>query len=276
MIRTIREEPFGKVRLRLLRKGDLYHGIVIANGKASQPIEGDDPEELWAELKRRAGAHNPGYVGFDGAKARFLRHFPAGFRDPHYRAMERDYKLAAAEKLRTTLPLEAAVEANGAGGAALAVFRATNLLSPFEQTRLQAALRGPNADEFIRAAAAFTMGEIKPGLARMAQALKPDDVAKWTVVTYLPFLWRPEEHMFLKPEVTRDYAERVGHPFAHEYRSELTEATYRSLLDLARETRDEISDLEPVDSIDIQSFIWVVGKYDEPGAAPDGSEPAAA
>lgn len=275
-MKTIREEPFGNVRLRLLRKDDVYLGIVIANGKASQPIDGDDPEELWAELKRRAGAHSPGYVGFDGAKARFLRHFPAGFRDPHYRAMERDYKLAAAEKLRTTMPLEAAVEANGAGGAALAVFRATNLLSPFEQTRLQAALRGPNADEFIRAVAAFTLGETRSGLVRMAQALKPDDIAKWTVVTYLPFLWRPEEHMFLKPEATRDFADRVGHPFAHEYTSELTEATYHSLLDLSRETREQILDLEPADSIDIQSFIWVVGKYDEPEAAPDGSEPTTA
>lgn len=58
-------------------------------------------------MKRRAGAHNPGYVGFDGAKARFLRHFPAGFSDPGYFAGERGYKLDAAKKLDATLPLEA-------------------------------------------------------------------------------------------------------------------------------------------------------------------------
>jgi DNA-binding PadR family transcriptional regulator len=126
-------------------------------------------------------------------------------------------------------------------------------------TRFETVIK--NADEFIRAAAAFTLGDVKAGLVRMAQALKPDDVAKWTVVTYLPFLWRPEEHMFLKPEVTKDYADRVGHPFLHEYTPELTEATYRSLLDLVRETREQITDLEPADSIDIQSFIWVVGRY---------------
>ena len=95
----------------------------------------------------------------------------------------------------------------------------------------------------------------------MGRALKPDDVAKWPAVTYLPYLWRPEEHMFLKPEVTKEFAVRVGHPFAHEYTSELTAETYRSLLDLARETGEEVADLEPRDSIDIQSFIWVVGKY---------------
>jgi len=39
--------------------------------------------------------------------------------------------------------------------------------------------------------------------------LKPKDAAKWTVVTYLPFLWRPDTHMLLKPMVTTDFAERV-------------------------------------------------------------------
>ena len=81
-MKTIREEPFGKVRLRLLEKGDAYVGIVISKGKVSAPIEGDDPEELWAQLRRSAGTHEAGYVGYDGAKARFLEHYPAGFSDP--------------------------------------------------------------------------------------------------------------------------------------------------------------------------------------------------
>ena len=40
----------------------------------------------------------------------------------------------------------------------------------------------------------------------MAQALKPQDSDKWTVVSYLPYLWRPDMHMFLKPEATKDFA----------------------------------------------------------------------
>jgi hypothetical protein len=50
----------------------------------------------------------------------------------------------------------------------------------------------------------------------MEHALRPHESAKWTVVT-LPFLWQPEKHMFLKPEVTKDYAARVGHRFADDY-----------------------------------------------------------
>ena len=95
----------------------------------------------------------------------------------------------------------------------------------------------------------------------MIAVLKPFGIAKWTVLTYLPYLWKPEAHMFLKPEVTREYAERVGHPFQFAYAPEPTPAVYASLLDLAQTTRREVAELEPADMIDVQSFIWTVGKY---------------
>jgi len=147
------------------------------------------------------------------------------------------------------------------GEAVLAVFRATNLLSPFEKTRLQEVLRGRSADPFIRAAARFTLNPTTAALLDMERALKPHDAAKWTVVTYLPFLWRPEAHMFLKPEVTKDFAARVGHRFASDYEPRLRLDVYQSLLDLASETEQELADLDPRDRIDVQSFIWVVGDY---------------
>ena len=60
----------------------------------------------------------------------------------------------------------------------------------------------------------------------MERALKPHDSAKWTVATYLPFLWQPEKHMFLKPEVTKDFAARVGHRFATDYEARLDFSVY--------------------------------------------------
>ena len=97
----------------------------------------------------------------------------------------------------------------------------------------------------------------------MEVALKPDDVAKWTAATYLPFLWRPDEHMFLKPEVTKDFAQRVGYPFSADYMPQLKPAVYSALLDLTERTALELHELAPRDNVDIQSFIWVAGKYSE-------------
>jgi hypothetical protein len=55
----------------------------------------------------------------------------------------------------------------------------------------------------------------------MQQALKLHAIAKWIAVTYLPLLWRPDAHMFLKPKVTTDFASRVGHRLANDYAPQL-------------------------------------------------------
>jgi hypothetical protein len=141
--------------------------------------------------------------------------------------------------------------------------RARNLLYPVEKTRLQNLLRGPEADKFVRAAAAFANETSANSLRDMESTLKPHENAKWTVVTYLPYLWRPDHHMFLKPEVTKDFAARVGHPFASQYEARLDFSVYRSLLDLVRKTEEALTPLKPRDRIDIQSFIWIVGDYRE-------------
>ena len=69
--------------------------------------------------------------------------------------------------------------------------------------------------------------------------------------------------MFLKPEVTKDFSTRVGHPFASEYQPALSMEVYVSLLDMVAEAELELADMNPRDRIDIQSFVWVVGDYQE-------------
>jgi len=263
-MKTIRDTKVGKNTLRLVQTKAGYVGVIINERGEMQKFEGDEPDDVWRRLHDEVGKANPRYFGFDGALARFTHFFPSGFNDAAYADRERDYKLAAKAKLDASAPLDRALAETGFGEAALASFRSTNLLSPFEKTRLQSVLRGPKADAFIHGTARFAMGDTKQGLAEMAAALQAEDAAKWTVVTYLPYLWRPDEHMFLKPEATKDFAERVGHRFARDYEARLDIDVYESLLDLTRETEKEIASLEPRDRIDVQSFIWVVGSYDDP------------
>jgi len=260
MREKIREANVGDVLLRLFKENGVYKGAVIL-GTAVKVVEGSDADDVWRRMHDEVGKSNPKYVGFDGARNRFLHFFPNGFQSAGYAERERDYKVAAKSKLDSTAPVEEAATGSGFGEAILAIYRATNLLSPFEKTRMQDVLRGPNADPFIQAAARFTLGEGKPALLDMERALKPHDNAKWTVVTYLPFLWQPDDHMYLKPEVTKDFAERVGHRLASDYEARLNIDVYDSLLDLTAKTASELADLKPQDRIDVQSFIWVVGNY---------------
>jgi hypothetical protein len=261
--KTIKEETEGKTRLRLVDTGKHFVGLAIVNGATVLTVEDETADGAWQRLHNELGRANPKYIGFAGAQNRFLHFFPNGFHSQGYDNDERGYKVAAKLKLEEMVPLAGAAAGSGFGEAVLSVFRATNLLSPFEKSRLQDVLRGPSADSFIRGAARFTLGDTKVALLDMRQALKPHDAAKWTVVTYLPFLWRPEAHMFLKPEVTKDFAARVGHRFASDYESGLQIDVYESLLDLVSETEGELAELEPRDRIDVQSFIWVVGSYKE-------------
>lgn len=256
---TIRTGKLGKRDLRLVRKDGRFFGM--ADGKLC--AEGDSADDVWRRLHDDAGKGDPRYFGFDGARARFLRLMPDGFRSGKFAAMERDYKVAAKAKLDGTVPLDQAVDGAGFGERVLSVYRATNLLSPYEKTRMQGVLRGQQGDAFVRAAARFTLDPCKTHLRDMEAALRPEDNAKWTVVTYLPFLWAPETHMFLKPEVTKDFAARVGHRFASDYEARLDLSVYDSLLDLAATTDRELAALAPRDRIDTQSFIWIVGHYRE-------------
>ncbi len=147
---TIRIGKLGEKTLRLVRKGSQFYGL--ANGEVC--TEGSDADDVWRRLYDDAGKSDPRYFGYDGACARFLQFFPNGFDSEGFASKERTDKLALKEKLDSTAPLDQALEAERLGEAVLAVYR-SNLLSPFEQMRMQAFLRGPHADSFIRAAARF-------------------------------------------------------------------------------------------------------------------------
>ncbi|MGZ0071988.1 hypothetical protein ACT9ST_09815 [Sphingobium limneticum] len=259
------EQKYGQATLKWqLAKGGGFAGAVILGGKRVALIEDADEEKLLARLRNEAGRLHPDYVGFDGAMRRYLRFFPGGLYSAANASSERGYKERAAERLRASLSIEKALDADVEDATALAKAGIqTNMLSPFEAARFRDTLQGETGGRFLRGAAAFATGDYDAGALAMAAAVQPHGRISWPILTYLPFLWDYERHMFLKPTVTADFADRVGHDFHHAYSPEPNAETYRSLLDLVDTTRSAIASLQPRDNIDIQSFIWVVGEYRE-------------
>jgi hypothetical protein len=259
------EERMGKAILRWQpAKDGGFVGTVILDGKRITPIQDDVEERLIARLRNEAGKLHPDYVGFDGAKERFLYFFPEGFSSRSSVDEERTYKETAATRLRSALSVEQAAHASDADGARVASSSIqTNMLSLFEAARLNDTLKGKTGGQFLRGAAKFLQGDYQAGIDSMSAAVHPHGRVSWPIITYLPFLWDYDRHMFLKPTVTIDFSERVGHNFQHHYEPEPNPKTYLSLLDLVLTTRSAIETLAPHDNIDIQSFIWVVGEYRE-------------
>lgn len=256
------EEKVGKTLIRLQSAKDGgFAGTTIRDGTRGEVLSDDDRDRLLTRLRNEAGKLEPGNFGMSAAIERFLKFMPGGFAGQRIQK-ERVYKLKASQALNAILPAEQAMSATRAN--ADAVRKAPvwiNILSPYESMHLKETIEGPQGPSFLAAAARFALGEPDAGIVGMRKAMVGHGAFTWPILTYFPYLWDPEHHMFMKPTVTRDFAERVGHPFQYSYDPVATSAVYEALLELTSDTREALRKLAPADNIDVQSFIWVVGGY---------------
>lgn len=147
----------------------------------------------------------------------------------------------------------------------------TNLLYSFEKMALRDAVRmSDGAETFARGLYELLHGRggAQTRFERWCEAVaalprRQTRVLTWPLVTVFGFIARPDEQIFLKPNVTREAARQYGVPF--DYVSRPNWATYESLLRFADRVASDNADLRPRDMIDLQSFIWVQGsgEYDE-------------
>lgn len=208
----------------------------------------------------------------------FLRHFPGGFQDETYLAWERDYKWATHKRWVAALGstefsrLFKAGEYREIAARAVRVEQQSrhSMIFSFEKMALRDAVKpADGARRFARGLFQYLHGT-GSAEGRFAAWVDVVDslprtqtrVLTWPLVTVFGFIAKPRAHLFLKPAVTRLAAEAYGFDFT--YASRPNWATYRSLLDFARQVRADIQDLGPRDMIDVQSFLWVLGsaEYD--------------
>ncbi|MCK9263769.1 MAG: DUF3553 domain-containing protein [Deltaproteobacteria bacterium] len=213
-----------------------------------------------------------GHRSLPDARLDFLKLFPDGFEDDGYLIEERNYKVAARELLLELLNEQAFRELlenrnfDEIVRRALQVANKTNLIFPNEKMGLKDGLKTP-AHVQLFAERLFDLlygdGEFRKRFEGFAACLQEIEAAKWTTMTYFPFLAFPEEHMFLKPEVTKHAAALTKAEL--NYRSDLNWLTYSCLLDFAKYLKDELvaMEMKPRDMIDVQSFMWCItpGKY---------------
>ena len=76
------------------------------------------------------------------------------------------------------------------------------------------------------------------------------------------FIARPDEHMYLKPTVTK--AAAAKYQFEFDYSSKVNWHTYENLLEFAEVVKNDTLKWKPRDMIDLQSFIWVTGSEEYP------------
>jgi len=78
----------------------------------------------------------------------------------------------------------------------------------------------------------------------------------WPIVTLLPFVARPDQHMLLRPRFASDVSHRLGLELAYEPRPSW--ATYSALLRSVEVLLEKLRPLGARDHVDVDSFMHVV------------------
>lgn len=268
-----REIKFGKHVFRIVETVSGFQGIVVGN--SSMRFSAGNEAEIIRKMIAHVMQADNSFVGYDGARDRFLGLFPGGLSDNRFigERVGKDeegellYKRDMAAWIATEAPLSAALRGGIDGPTVLEAFQRMNLVDRFTKAKLSTVLKGPNGGNLVTILARFADGDTDWACKEILKEFSAEGVATWPVLTYLAFFWKPMSHAFLKPEFSKEYARQVGHRFAVDYVSRPEPHVYLQFLDMLEETRLHLSDLELTDYIDIHSFMWVVTTYDKPDAA---------
>jgi hypothetical protein len=204
----------------------------------------------------------------DEAVAWFEQTYPAKFDDEKFVDGDMRNKRAAQETFaanfadgRGAAMVDAGQHAEIAG-ALDGIFRATNILSPFEVKAVHKALvKGDeSATKVLGYTLAFVATPNQPTFKAMAEAVSqlPADGGKvntWPIVTLLPFLADPKKFLPLKPTNTELIAARMA--FDLKYDSTPNWETYDATLRMAAQLLGRLQQLGAKDMIDVQQFMVV-------------------
>lgn len=221
-------------------------------------------DEVRTEIRALLSQLSDNFVGYPGAINQFLRAFPGGFEDPFFFADERNYKLKAHDKAKTLLSNEAVSQAIAKGEFAKLADSARkvfiNVIFPNEGMAFKSFVSiEKNAKAFAPLFYELLYGEdFDAAFDNMVSFLSPGGAAKWTIMTYWPFILNPEKHIFMKPEVAQECARRLGDGF--DYESKPSSTIYRKYLEFSARLSNGIASLKPRDNIDVQTFMYAVGK----------------
>ena len=207
---------------------------------------------------------------------KFLHYFKGGFDDPTYLDWERGYKENAHLEFRETLNKASYQKLLDAGKFeditmnTVRIESRTNLLFSFEKMALRDAVKsraGAKAFAMGLFDYLYGKGSLETRFENFVNVIgslprKQTRVLTWPLVTVFGFIGNPKEHIFLKPRVTQEAAEK--YVFDFHYTSKPNWETYSSLFQFAAQIKEDTKKLNPKDYIDLQSFMWVLGSDEYP------------
>jgi len=203
------------------------------------------------------------YQRFSNLTENFLETYPDGFQNEKFVGEERAQKEKARELGLDLLPKERFAELIDASDYAeitkrvLKILNATSLILPNERLALKNGLLEERSQEMFAKALfelLYSDDPLKDRFERFSTVLGLINAGKWTLATYFLFVFYPEKHMFVKPKLMQQSADKCR--FELNYKAQLNWQTYESVLSFADYVSSELSELKPKDMMDVKGFIW--------------------
>jgi hypothetical protein len=252
-----------KVKIFFVGKGEkeisLQHvkPVIIPFDKASHPVLDN--------LKISKTVAGIKYQSLPQSIEYFCEKFPEHFYGTKFKEEERDYKdnanrlaieLLGYDVFNSLLENKNHTEVVKRS---LKIVNATNLIFPNEKMALKDGLITPESQEIFSNTLSYLLysnDELETRFNSFIKILEDVDAAKWTTASYFLFIFQPKKYMFVKPTITQYSSELCG--FEINYKPQLNWLTYKKVLEFSEYLFSELSELEPRDMIDVQSFMWCI------------------
>lgn len=260
---VLEDEKGGNVRVFFVNAGEKK--ISLQYVKFDMASEEESIHPVLDNLKIAKASADIKYQSLNQSINHFREKFPEGFYGDKFEQQERSYKLKAHRLANEVLNKEdfASLIKNkdydDICKRALKVSNATNLIFPNEKMALKDGLSDQRAKELF-SISLFNLlygdEELNDRFNSFAKFLENIKADKWTIASYFQFVIQPDKFMFIKPTITQHVAELCGYEI--NYQPKLNWLTYKSVLNFSIYLKSELTDLEPRDMIDVQSFIWCI------------------
>lgn len=179
------------------------------------------------------------------AQAQFLARYPGGFADPGMAAIRKKHNLEKlAEFACQSLVRERFNRPEFIVDAMHKIVSRSSMVSRFEKPRFRDFIKSLNSHEREALANALELRlhgrEKRRGFEELVGMLAPHGLARWSVVSVVPFYFAPKKEAFVKPTTARGIIDRLE-VAGLEYRPRPTWSFYRGYLQLLNDIKKEVS-----------------------------------
>jgi hypothetical protein len=184
------------------------------------------------------------------AEAEFLGRYPGGFSDPAMESVKKKHNVdKLADFARQSLTPANFNRPEFIAETVLKIVSRSSMVSRFEKPRFRDFLHCLNSSEKEALASAFEkrlFGRAKRrGFEELVGMMQPFGVAKWSIVSVVPFYFAPKKEVFVKPTTAKGIIANLEIE-GLEYRPTPTWEFYLGYQRLLKEIRDTVSpDLSP-------------------------------